>query len=210
MNDTSEPRLVPPRQHNLQDALVLAMEAVAQQSGEQLEWLGARQSQGRWTLSVLGDVLTVDMDKGVVCSSDGHRCGAWWEILTLHYLGVSKRPTEESPSICFADLPGGRAYAAVYQKRVIDRLCKTAGRDEQTLIKAGRLLGVEPLSQENLTLDFQVYPRVKLRLIWYRGDEELSPSGVLLLAKSIESFFCIEDIVVLSERLVSRLSGGHF
>ena len=59
-------------------------------------------------------------------------------------------------------------------------------------------------------MDFQVYHRVRVRLIWYAGDEELAPSAVFLLPVNIESFFCLEDIVVLSERIVSRLAGGRF
>lgn len=62
----------------------------------------------------------------------------------------------------------------------------------------------------DLAFDFDVFPRVSTRLLWYAADEEFPPSATLLLPDNIESYFCSEDVVVLSERLVSRLGGRPF
>ncbi len=190
--------------------MALALAAAAAQPTEQLAWLGARHQQGVWTLPVLEEHLRVDLTDGSVRTSDGRAAGPWWQILTLHYLSARGRPPEGPPKLNFADLPGGRAYAPVYQQRVIGRLCATAGRDKEALSRAGRSLGGVPVPGGDLGLDFQVYPRVRLRLLWYAGDEELTPSAVVLLPENVEAFLAVEDIVVLSERMVSRLSGGRF
>jgi hypothetical protein len=58
--------------------------------------------------------------------------------------------------------------------------------------------------------DFQVFPRFSMRLIWHAPDEEFPPTATLLLPPNVESYFVAEDIVVLSEGLVSRLSGRPF
>ena len=58
--------------------------------------------------------------------------------------------------------------------------------------------------------DFDIFPRLCVRVIWHAADEEFPPSATLLLPANIESYFCIEDIVVLSESLVSRLGGRAF
>jgi hypothetical protein len=50
-----------------------------------------------------------------------------------------------------------------------------------------------------------MFPRICLRLIWHAPDDEFPPSATILLPAAIESFFCTEDIVVLSERLTARL-----
>ncbi len=57
-----------------------------------------------------------------------------------------------------------------------------------------------------MVIEFQVFPRLRVRLAWYAGDEELAPSAALLLPANIESFLGLEDIVVLSEQLVARLA----
>ena len=176
---------VPPPQHNFEDAATRGLAAVRAQRPEQLRWLGARPSGEGWAVKVLDDLLTVELEGGSVRASAGGAVGPWWRVLTLHYLGVAGQ-------------------------RVIERLCHTAGRDEQTFRRAAEVLGGVPATDGDAGFDFQVYPRVRLRLVWYAGDEELPPSAVLLLPANIESFFCVEDTVVLSERLVSRLGGGRF
>ena len=123
---------------------------------------------------------------------------------------MSVQPPVLAPAVAFADLAAGRAYAPVYQGRVIGRLCSTAGRDARTLLGAGESLGGTVVPFGDLGLDFQIYPRVRLRLIYYAGDDELTPSATLLLPPNIESFFCVEDVVVLSEGLVARLGGRSF
>ena len=61
-----------------------------------------------------------------------------------------------------------------------------------------------------MAYELDVFPRIPIRLIWYDGDEEWTPSCTLLLPPNIESFLCIEDIVVLSESFVARLGGKAF
>lgn len=201
---------VPPPQHNLEDAAAKALAALRRQPDEQLEWLGARRAGPDWAVQVLDDLLTVRLDDGRVSTSAGREVGPRWQILTLHYLASAGRGGREEPAVAFADLPAGRSYAPVYGQRVIQRLCATAGRDAPTLAAAAAALAGQPAPGGDLAFDFRTYPRVRLRLIWYAGDSELPPSAVLLLPASIQSFFCVEDIVVLSERLVSRLGGGRF
>jgi len=210
MSDMRDGR-VPPRQHNFEDAVARALIALALQTDEQLQWLGAKPAaEGRWTLSVLDDVLSVDVSDGRVCTTVGDEVGRFWRVLVLHYLAVSARAEALPPSVGFADLPSGRSYAPVYRGRVIGRLCGTAGRNARTLRAAAERLGGASVSAGDAGYDFRVFPRVRLRLVWYAGDDELSPSAAMLLPANIEAFFNIEDVVVLSEGLVARLGGRPF
>ena len=210
MSDSAGGPGVPPPQHNLQEAAARALAAVRGQPAQQLDWLGARRDGECWRVAVLDDVLAVDLGDGSVRTSDGRATGPWWQVLTLHYLGVASRPEERPPEVTFAGLPSGRAYASVYQQRVIGRLCRTAGRGKQMLTQAAQNLGAIRAPGGDVGLEFQPFPRIRLRLIWYDGEEELPPSAALLLPENIQAFLAIEDVVVLSERIVSRLSGGRF
>ena len=75
---------------------------------------------------------------------------------------------------------------------------------------AALALGGRAEAGGDTAFDFDVFPRLAVRVIWYAGDEEFPPSATLLLPVNIASYLCVEDIVVLSERLVSRLAGRHF
>ncbi|NQU75444.1 MAG: DUF3786 domain-containing protein [Planctomycetes bacterium] len=224
-NSPPEPKgiAVPPRQHNLDEAAARAFVLLRTQPAEQLQWLGAVRTGDLWTLPVLGETLRVDLERNSVVDSTSRAVGPWWRVLVLHYLAERERPEPRPPTLTFANLPGGRAYASVYQQRVIDSLCRKAGRDADTLRQAAAALGVAVLRDSatgafapatspagDLALEFAAFPRVTVQLVWYCGDEELPPSATLLMPTNIETFFCLEDIIVLSERLVARLAGGRF
>jgi len=200
---------VPPPQRNYERAAELAFERLAWQSPEQLAFLGAAEQEGRWILPVLNSVFEVDIaGRRVTCG--GRKVGIAWIVLVLHYLAVRNQPDRLVPEITFADLPTARSYAGVYHQRVIARLCATAGRSAESLKKAARSLGGRAVSGGDLAFDFDVFPRVCLRLIWHAPDQEFPPSATVLLPRNIEEFFCAEDVVVLSERLVPLLDGRPF
>lgn len=204
---------VPPPQHNLQTASDLAFDALAGQSSEQLQWLGAEQADGAWRLGVLDAIFRIDPAGRSVRLADGPEVRPWWRVLALHYLGVTLQVdgAEPPPEVTFGDLPAARAYAGVYRQRVNQRLTATAGRDRQTLLAAAAAVGAAMVEGAgDLAFDVHVFPRLKVRLIWHDADEEFGPSATLLLPANIEALLCIEDIVVMSERLVARLSGGAF
>jgi len=203
---------VPPPQHNLQTASDLAFDALAAQAQEQLKWLGAEQGEGLWRLAVLGATFCIDLADRSVRLDDGADVRPWWRVLALHYLGVTLQSdgAEGQPNVTFGDLPAARAYAGVYRQRVNQRLTATAGRDRQTLLAAAASVGAAMVDGGDVAFDVHVFPRLKARVIWHDADEEFGPSATLLLPANIEALLCIEDIVVMSERLVARLSGGAF
>ncbi len=197
-----------PRQHNLAQAAALAAEAARRQDAEQLEWLGARRGEGCWEIPVLNDVMSVDLTDGSVRTSAGRNVRPQWRILTLHYLCTPERPSPLRPSITFPGLQSGRAYARIYRRRVIERLCAMVGCTAGPLIAAAEKLGAKRLDQGDVAFELQPFPRIAVQLIWYAGEEELPPSAAILLPENIEEFLHIEDVVVLSEQITARLTGG--
>jgi hypothetical protein len=188
----------------------LAFEALSHQADGQLRWLGAQPSTGGWRLPVLNESFDVDRGARRVTLPGGHEVGPGWRILSLHYLAIAERPERLTPDITFADLPTARSYADVYHQRALSRLCRTAGRDAAGLRAAAAALGAGAVDAGDAAFDFPVFPRLAMRLIWHAADEEFSPSATLLMPINVESFLCVEDIVVLSECLVSRLAGRPF
>lgn len=196
---------VPLPQNPLRDALEKAVAVVHEQAPEQMEWLGATRENSHWELISLGERLTVDLETGSVNDSQGHPVESWWQILTLHYLSTAARPHGDAAEVTFADLPSGWGYASVYRQRVIGRLCRKMGCDSGRFKSAARALGGVPAEGGDAAFVFRPFPRIPMRLIWYMGDDEIESSATLLLAANIVDYFCLEDIVVLSEQLVARL-----
>jgi hypothetical protein len=197
-------------QQNVQRATELAFEALACQTDEQLRWLGAERSGGAWRLPVLNETVAVDLPSRQVTTVGGGKVGPQWRILALHYLLVVARPERLAPEVTFADLPTARSYAEVYRQRSTAWLCAAAGRDLARLQAAAAALGARPAAGGDAAFEFDMFPRLALRLVWHAPDDEFPPAATLLLPANIESYFCTEDVVVLCERLVSRLCGRPF
>lgn len=196
---------LPPRQDNLQRAVQKAFDSLAGQTDEQFGWLGAQRVADFWRLPVLSDAFDVSVAARRVSVSTGAKVGLAWQILALHYLDIRSRPEMGPPQITFADLATARSYAEVYRQRTVGRLCATVGRTAEGLRAGAIALEGRPAPGGDAAFDFDVFPRVRLRLIWHAADEEFPPSATILLPANIEACFCAEDIVVLSECLVSRL-----
>jgi hypothetical protein len=200
-----------PRQHNLEIAVEKAIQTLRRQEPRQLERLGARVEGGSILLTVLREELRTDLAHGRIFTSSQHEAGLMWRILVLHYLCVAGPVQSRPPEIAFADLSSARPYSGVYRARVVDRLCATGGTDGQALASAAAGLGGQKVTGPwDLAFELAVFPLITFKVIWRRADEEFPASAVLLLPQNIESFFVAEDIVVLSERLVSRLAGRPF
>ena len=197
-------------QQNLQRAIESAFEAVGRQSDDQLRWLGAEPAGSAWRLSALSATLAVDPRSRRVTAGSSGKVGPQWQILALHYLAVAARPERLTPEVTFADLPTARSYAEVYRQRTTAWLCAALGCDSGRLQAAAAALGARNVAGGDTAFEFDVFPRVSLRLIWHAADEEFAASATLLVPANIESYFSIEDVVVLSERLVSRLCGRPF
>jgi hypothetical protein len=201
----------PPRQQNLELAIKAGFETMSTQPAAQLAWLGAERLGNVWRLPVLGGALDVDQAAGCATTRDGHRpVGPHWVILVLHYLAITSRPERLMPEVTFADLPAARSYAEVYRARTVARLCATVGRDVEKLRTAAIGLGGRSVAAGDAAFDFDVFPRLEVRLVWHAPDDEFPPSATLLLPRNIDAYFSAEDVVVLSERLVSRLAGKPF
>ena len=197
---------MPGPQNNLYRAEALAFDALAHQDPEQMLWLGAIATGNGWRLRVLNDNLDVVPSTRRVTTAAGQDVGARWRILSLHYLAIAGRPEKLAPEVTFADISAGRTYAGVYHQRAIARLCAGAQWDAQRLGAAAVALGGRATVGGDAAFEFDVFPRVSVTMIWHAADEEFPSSATLLLPANMESYFCTEDIVVLSECFVSRMN----
>ena len=197
-------------QKNYRQAYELALAEVRKTPPAVLERLGVvSESPQQFSVAVLGGTFHVDLAAGTVKDDSGQQVRAAWGILVLHYL--LSRPSEQLAEgfISFMDIPDARGYEKPYRVRVIERFLHTAGRDEATFRAVAKRLTGETIDQADVAYEFAVFPRVRVQLLWYRGDEELGPGASFLYERQIVGIFCVEDIVVMSELLVRALSSKH-
>ena len=201
------------RQTNYQEALSRALECVRRRPARNLAALGAREAPSqRLELPVLERIFLIDLGAGTVALSDGRGAASeeslriGWKILALHYLSADVPWPPCASWRSFGDLPEARGYESVYSARVIGWLCATAGQERDQLAAAATRLGAQPVPLGDEGFRFQFFPRLEVRLAWYAGDEELGPGVSFLYPDNVLCFLSVEDVVVLSESLVGRLS----
>ena len=131
-----------------------------------------------------------------------------WQVLALHYL-AARGVREPVRWVSFPELePAAQVYNSVYRGRVINRFVATAGRGRNEFETAANALGGEPVEWGDAGFRFQVFPRLPVAVAWYAGDDEFPPDASFVYPDNITAIFSLEDVVVLSERIVARLQDG--
>ena len=197
-----------PRQTNYELAVSRAVEQLRHVPAEDLKCLGAeRLEDGRLRLPVLNAFFLVDSAAGKVESPEGEAVGVGWAILALHYLASPVKGAVPAATVSFGQIADGRGYMGPYNGRVIQRFLRTAGRTEHDFRCSAGRLGGEEVKGGDAAFLFRVFPLFPVTVVWHAGDEELGPGATMLYAKDAAARMCVEDIVVMSELLVGKLSG---
>lgn len=203
-----------PRQNNYQVALEKAWDELEGRPSADLVRLGATEVAGRrgcWRLPVLDALFEVDIAQRRMglAGEGGGSCevSVAWRILALHYLLAGVPVPAPTGLVSFEEIPEARGYGAPYRSRVVERFCHTVGKTRETFLEAARAFGGQEVSGGDCAVRLMVFPRVAITIIWYAGDEDFGPGASFLYEDVVHLVLVTEDIVVASERLVSRLCG---
>ncbi|MCX7822895.1 MAG: DUF3786 domain-containing protein [Syntrophobacterales bacterium] len=130
------------------------------------------------------------------------------QVLIAHYLlGVSYQE-ETGEWITFRDIPDGHFYYDAFLRRARDPFLKTFGSKPELYEKVAPMLGGIPVKGlGDVAFDFKVFPKVTVRIVLWKGDEEFPPEASILFDRSIQSNLPIEDIAYLSGGVVYRMMG---
>jgi len=128
-------------------------------------------------------------------------------ILICHYL---LHATGEPPSgelITFRQIPDGHFYFDAFQRRARDPFLIVFGRSPDLFRACAPKLGGRPCEIGDVGMTFQVFPRIAVQLVLWRGDDEFPPEAGILFDSSIQHYLPVEDIAVMTGMLVYRLMG---
>jgi hypothetical protein len=107
--------------------------------------------------------------------------------------------------ITYRDLPGGMVYYPTFTKRTIQPVIKTFGEKPELLVKAGSAVAARPGQTGDASLVVDVFPRVPLTVILWKGDSEFPAQANLLFDASITGYLEAEDVTIVCETLAWRL-----
>ncbi|MGE4273584.1 MAG: DUF3786 domain-containing protein [Desulfitobacterium sp.] len=171
------------------------------------EYSGYPIDGNRINIEFLGQKFAVDYPSGQFftdTTSDGE-ISLPLQILILHYLANRSLAMQTGQFITFKELPGGSIYSQPFANRAINPLVKFFGHNPQSLVEAACIVGGETVSLGDAAVSVEVFPKVPITLVLWKGDEEFPASGNILFDRSAGSILPTEDYAVLASMVVLTL-----
>jgi len=185
---------------------VLAPLDVARRAAVAYEAMNGAASTGTFRVPLLGDTYRVTFPAGEVCSLAGKAApGITVALLVLHYLACADGHPPAEQWAAFRELPDGLVYDRALRGRVQAPLVGAFSRDPDLLGRAAAPLGGVPLAVGDAAYAFDAFPRVRLAVAVYLGDEELPSTARLLYDAAAGHYLPTEDLAILGGMLVGRL-----
>jgi hypothetical protein len=127
-------------------------------------------------------------------------------ILVLHYVEKASGAPLSGRLVGFDQLAGGRFYGSAFRKRVELPLARMFATGPSRLAEAAGKLGGTPGNHGDASAVLLPLPRVPMTLIVWTGDDELPPNGKVLFDDTAEGYLSTEDITVLGDLVLRRLT----
>ena len=128
------------------------------------------------------------------------------KILILHYLITAKGTPATGKLIGFKQVPGGIFEHASFSREVLAPLLDHFGKEPERLVEAAAGLGGTKASYGDVAVSIQAFPSVTVVIVLWRGDDEFAPNASILFDSTIPDYLSTEDMSVLCERVVERLT----
>jgi len=153
-------------------------------------------------LKVRGEDVSIEADV------EGKEISLTDQVLIAHYLLGASGEKETGEWITFRDIPDGHFYYDAFLKRARDPFLKTFGNNPQLYEKVAPIIGgVAIEGVGDVAFDFRVFPKITVRIILWKGDDEFPPEASILFDSNIQSYLPVEDIAYLSGGVVYRMMG---
>ena len=131
--------------------------------------------------------------------------------LILHYLLTADGILPKGEWATYREVPSGEFYWDAFCRRAKDPLVKTFGHQGGRLVElASKLYGAEAGDLGSHSAIVEAFPRVKVALVIWEGDDEFPPEGNLLFDQHVSHYLSTEDVAVLSGMIVYPLLGAAF
>jgi len=116
------------------------------------------------------------------------------KVLILHYLTVAKGSPATNRMITFGQLPGCASYFTVFQQLAVAPLLNRFGDEPELLLEAAAKLGGQKADYGDVSVIINAFSRVSVTIALWRGDDEFSPRGSIMLDSGISDYLPTEDI----------------
>jgi len=168
---------------------------------------GARWNGDCFEVPLLGKTYRITHPEYVVRSSaDGEPCPEELQAMLLDYLKLADGTPPAGHWVSYRELPHGQFYYHAFQGYAERPLVQAVGNDVDRLAQAARSAGGQEIDYGDCGYAFDVLPRVKVALVYWKGDEEFPPTASVLFDASAERYLPVDGLAQLGRMVTSRLA----
>lgn len=168
------------------------------------EGIGAIKVEGGISLRCIGKDYIITPDGTITPDTENK----WIKILLLHYIRTAGQGGFSGEWSSFSDFRGGSVKSSTFQRDCEIPLKQFFDQKPDETIRLLQRLGarrVEGYSAE-IALIIDLLPKVRILILYSRGDEELPSSLRILFDKVTERFLDVESMIFLVEGLIHTLN----
>jgi hypothetical protein len=166
----------------------------------------------KYTVQFLMDTYEIIViGRVVLLRSSGALANEDVAVLILHYLiGVLKHGyyKQSGEWISFKDAWGGQSFSPAFRESILRPMAESLSRDPDSLFKnLMERLGGRIVEGGDISVELVALPEVRIRLIFWYGDEELPPEVNMLFDRELAEIIATEDIAVLMHFVAKSIVG---
>ena len=162
------------------------------------------------SLSLLADTYEIRIaEKTVVLQPSSVRAEEDLSVLILRYLiGISKRGFHPHGEwISFKETDGGKLFWPNFSERAIKPLVECFKEDPNGTIRIlMESLSGRTVEGGDVAIEVETFPGVFVRILFWRGDEELPPAATMLFDRGLTEVCIMEDVAVLLTLVAETIS----
>ncbi len=166
---------------------------------------GGYMREGEIVLPSMGGETTVDLRDRMVMTPD--ELGGGWGLAALHHLKGCLGWKEDDELVSFEQIEGSAPFAAAFKERAVLPLAERFGADVESLAEAATRFDGEPGVMGDASFLFHAFPRLKVVVVVWRGDGEVSNGASLLYDRGGAATLPAEDLaevgISISQALIS-------
>jgi hypothetical protein len=131
---------------------------------------------------------------------------AYFSLMVLVYLTEAKDIKPTHTWVSEKDLKGGSTFFRGPHRLEVEDLIHLFGKDPEAFLKTGKRLGGSEILYGDKGFALEVFPKVPLAYILWKGDAELPPKVSVLFDSTIESHLPLDIIWCMVIETTRRLT----
>lgn len=146
-------------------------------------------------------------NKIIKSTSNNNTPSAETGVIILNYLSFTDCDVENTNKlISLKEIPnGGMMFYPAFYRYAIMKLINNFGNDIDKFKICCERLGGEKIKLGDIGYIFQVFPKVRISVAIWKGDDEIRPNANILFDSSIQFLMHVESIIGLAYYLVDNI-----